>query len=82
MIFFRLKGIKVKERELMHDAIVVSAGPAGLAAGIQLALFGLNTLRATVLQLQFKHAYTSVTHQIRRSFLFIGLNLRRLIKIH
>lgn len=28
----------------MYDVIVVGAGPAGLTAGIQLTLFGLNTL--------------------------------------
>jgi len=28
----------------MYDVIVVGAGPTGLSAGIQLALFGLNTL--------------------------------------
>ena len=28
----------------MYDVIVVGAGPTGLAAGIQLALFGLDTL--------------------------------------
>jgi thioredoxin reductase (NADPH) len=39
-----LKDIKVKERELMYDVIVVGAGPTGLTVGIQLALFGLNTL--------------------------------------
>ena len=37
-------GSKLEEWKLVHDVIVVGAGPTGLAAGIQLGIFGLDTL--------------------------------------